>query len=191
MKINVPIVNAFVDDHVGGNPAGVVLDAKKYTHDQKQSIAAGVGVSETAFVSSSSVADYKLEFFTPTRQIAHCGHATIATFSYMKQLGMLNRDQTSKETIDGRREIRMEGELAFMEQLAPRFTDVSQADYLRAMVAIGLNASNTLEGVQPCIVNTGNSFLVIALRNQEDVKSAIPIKAEIASISATYDLVGF
>ena len=191
MKINVPIVNAFVDGNDGGNPAGIVLDAQKYTQEQKQRIAAGVGFSETAFVSPSSIADYKLEFFTPTRQIAHCGHATIATFSYMKQLGMLNRDQTSKETIDGRREILMEGEYAFMEQSAPRYTDLSQADHLRVMASIGLRASDILEGAQHCIVNTGNSFLVIALKNQEDVKSIVPIKAEIVSVSELYDLIGF
>jgi PhzF family phenazine biosynthesis protein len=191
MKIKVPIVNAFVDVNVGGNPAGVVLDAQKYTQEQKQRIASGVGLSETAFVSPSSIADYRLEFFTPTRQIAHCGHATIATFSYMKQLGRLNRDQTSKETIDGRREILLEGEYAFMQQLAPRYTDLSQADHLREMASLGLSASDILEGVQPSIVNTGNSFLVIALQSQEDVKSILPIKAEIAAVSEIYDLIGF
>jgi len=191
VEIKVPIVNAFVDGNVGGNPAGVVLDAQKYTHEQKQYIAAGVGFSETAFVSPSSIADYRLEFFTPTRQIAHCGHATIATFSYMKQLGRLNRDQTSKETIDGRREILLEGEYAFMEQLAPRYTDLSQADHCRAMAAIGLKASDILEEVQPSIVNTGNSFVVIALRNQADVKSIVPINAEIVSMSERHNLIGF
>lgn len=191
MKVNVPVVNAFVDRNVGGNPAGVVLDAQKYTREQKQRIAAGAGLSETAFVSPSSIADYKLEFFTPTRQIAHCGHATIAAFSYMKQLGMLNRDRTSKETIDGRREILMEGEYAFMEQLAPRYTDLSQAACLRAVASLGLKASDILEGPQPRIVNTGNSFLVIALRNQEIVKSIVPTSAEVSSLSETYDLIGF
>ena len=191
VEIKVPIVNAFVDGTVGGNPAGVVLDAQKYTHEQKQRIAAGLGLSETAFVSPSSIADYKLEFFTPTRQIAHCGHATIATFSYMKQLGRLNRDQTSKETIDGRREILIEGEYAFMQQSAPRYADLSQADHLRAMASIGLKVSDTVEGVPPCIVNTGNAFLVIALRNQAIVKSIVPINAEIVSVSEFYDLIGF
>jgi PhzF family phenazine biosynthesis protein len=78
-----------------------------------------------------------------------------------------------------------------MEQLAPRYTDLSQADYFRAMASIGLKESDILEGLQPRIVNTGNSFLVIALRNQEDVKSIVPISAEIAAMSEIYDLIGF
>ncbi|WP_245823732.1 PhzF family phenazine biosynthesis protein [Photobacterium proteolyticum] len=46
---------------------------------------ASFGLSETAFVSQSDVADFKLAFFTPNRRIAHCGHATIATFSCLTQ----------------------------------------------------------------------------------------------------------
>jgi len=61
MEIKVPIVNAFVDGNFGGNPAAVVLNADVYTRNQKQKIVAGIGVSETAFVSPSTVADYKLE----------------------------------------------------------------------------------------------------------------------------------
>ena len=51
------------------------------SNEQKILIAQKVGLSETAFFSKSTVTDFKLDFFTPTRQIAHCGHATIAAFS--------------------------------------------------------------------------------------------------------------
>lgn len=79
MQIEVRIVNAFIDGPAGGNPAGVVVDANALTAAQKLKVARQVGLSETAFVSASDTASIKLEFFTPTRQIAHCGHATIAT----------------------------------------------------------------------------------------------------------------
>nr|WP_054536353.1 PhzF family phenazine biosynthesis protein [Herpetosiphon geysericola] len=74
------IVNALIDGARGGNPAGVVFQADGLTIEQKLAVVQQVGLSETAFVSASNVATIKLEFFTPTRQIAHCGHATIATF---------------------------------------------------------------------------------------------------------------
>ncbi len=183
MKVEVPIVNAFVDENVGGNPAGVVLNAQQYSQDQKQRIAAAIGLSETAFVSPSSTADFKLDFFTPTRQIAHCGHATIATFNYLRQTGALPNDQTSKETIDGRREILMEGDSAYMEQVAPRYTELSQEDQLRAIYSLGLKPSDLLADEQPCVVNTGNSFLVIALRNSDVVKSVSPNMKLISAMS--------
>jgi len=101
--VAVQVVNAFVDNGRGGNPAGVVLNAERFSQAQKQAIAAKVGLSETAFVSPSRTADFKLEFFTPTRQIPHCGHATIATFSYLVQLGLLDGARSSKEMLDGNR----------------------------------------------------------------------------------------
>jgi PhzF family phenazine biosynthesis protein len=163
MKIDVPIVNAFVDGSVGGNPAGIVLNAQRFTKEQKQRIAAAIGLSETAFVSPSLLADFKLEFFTPVCQIAHCGHATIATYCYLKQIGMLAADYTSKETIDGRREIIMDDLSAFMEQSAPLFTELSDRDQLRALDSIGVQRSDLLPGVEP--INTGNAFLVFPLRD--------------------------
>src|SRR5687767_10829717 len=94
-KIEVQILNAFVDNNTGGNPAGVVLNADNLTNDQKLKIAANIGLSETAFVSKSDIASFKLDFFTPTRQIAHCGHATIATFSYLSQSGLIKSSLSS------------------------------------------------------------------------------------------------
>lgn len=191
MKVEVPIVNAFVDENMGGNPAGVVLNAQRYSQDQKQRIAAAVGLSETAFVSPSSTADFKLQFLTPTRQIAHCGHATIATFSYLRQIGELPNNQTSKETIDGRREILMEGNSAYMEQVAPRYTDLSQEHQLRAMESLGLKPSDLLADAKLSVVNTGNSFLVVALQNSDAVRSVDPNLKLISSMSEEYDLIGY
>ncbi len=38
-------------------------------------------------------------------KIAHCGHATIATFSLLRHLGIVGEGHLSKETIDGNRDI--------------------------------------------------------------------------------------
>ena len=35
MKIEVPIVNAFIDEDAGGNPAGVVLNAEQFSQIHK------------------------------------------------------------------------------------------------------------------------------------------------------------
>jgi predicted PhzF superfamily epimerase YddE/YHI9 len=58
MLIEAQIINGFVDNGAGGNPAGVVFDADELTNEQKLKAASLVGLSETAFVSSATVADY-------------------------------------------------------------------------------------------------------------------------------------
>jgi PhzF family phenazine biosynthesis protein len=65
---------AFTSDPAGGNPAGVVLDARGLDDEAMQAIAAKVGYSETAFVVDGSV-----RYFSPKAEVPFCGHATVAT----------------------------------------------------------------------------------------------------------------
>lgn len=91
MKINVKIINACCLNSTGGNPAIVVLNADALKPEERQLIVLKLGLSETAFFFSSKITYLKLDFFTPTKQIARCGHATIATFSYLKQAAKINK----------------------------------------------------------------------------------------------------
>jgi len=193
MNIDVHIVNAFIDGDTGGNPAGVVVDANRLTTEQKLIIAQRVGISETAFVSSSVVATIKLDFFTPTRQIAHCGHATIATFSLLRHLGMTGEGRYSKETIDGTRDIIIDGEMAFMEQRAPKYTRIEYSTELGRKVSLSLGHSLSLQNLQndPFVVNTGNSFLVVQLPDEQAVATLQPQFDMIEYISEELDLIGY
>jgi PhzF family phenazine biosynthesis protein len=73
-------VDAFADRPFTGNPAAVVpLDA--WLPDKTmQAIAQENNLSETAFtVATGGDADYELRWFTPTTEVALCGHATLAS----------------------------------------------------------------------------------------------------------------
>lgn len=189
MDVSVEIVNAFVDGSEGGNPAGVVLDAEGLDSSQKLATAARLGLSETAFVSPSSIAAFKLEFFTPTRQIAHCGHATIATFCCLRQRGRVGDGESSKETIDGTRRIHLDGDMAFMEQTGPRYTPVE--DRNAALAALHLTADDLLPGFDPVVVNTGNSFLLVPVRDAAAVRKAEPAVPAVTAVSEELDLIGY
>tara|TARA_R110002167_G_scaffold359713_2_gene576606 strand:+ start:411 stop:1292 length:882 start_codon:yes stop_codon:yes gene_type:complete len=188
--VTVQILNAFTENDKGGNPAGVVLNADALSHEDKLEIAKNVGLSETAFVSDSKTADYKLDFYTPTKQIAHCGHATIATFSYLKQVGLLKGKTSSKETIDGNRKIEIKGDLAFMEQLAPSYVDPSEKedDILKSL---GLTKTDLLQNATIQVVNTGNSFLLIPIKNAKILQQITPDLDAIQTISDEFDLIGY
>ncbi|MFK4264604.1 PhzF family phenazine biosynthesis protein [Streptomyces milbemycinicus] len=73
--------SAFTTDPSGGNPAGVVLDATALDDAEMVAVAARVGYSETAFITSRDEAArrYGLRYFSPRAEVAFCGHATIAT----------------------------------------------------------------------------------------------------------------
>lgn len=188
--INVQILNAFAENGKGGNPAGVVLNADDLSYRNKLEISKKVGLSETAFVSKSMTDDFKLDFFTPTKQIAHCGHATVATFSYLKQIGALKNDSSSKETIDGSRKIELIGDLAFMEQLAPKYTDVSNKESV-VLKSLGLKKSDLIPNAPIQLVNTGNSFILVPVKSNEILKNIIPDFDLISEVSDAFDLIGY
>jgi PhzF family phenazine biosynthesis protein len=84
---------AFSSDSAGGNPAGVVLDARGLDDAAMQAAAARVGFSETAFLfppdepdaaptdaqDAAPTAEVPVRYFSPLAEVPFCGHATIAT----------------------------------------------------------------------------------------------------------------
>jgi PhzF family phenazine biosynthesis protein len=188
MKVTVKVLNAFIENNSGGNPAGVVLDADNLSHNQKLSIASQVGLSETAFVSQSSIADFKLDFYTPNRQIAHCGHATIAVFSYLSQLKLIDQGWSSKETIDGNRKILIQKDMAYMEQLPPKYIEVNKY-HQKILNSIGATQDLILR--DPLLVNTGNSFIIVGVQNKQILAQLKLDFNAIKSISEELDLIGY
>ena len=73
-------VDAFADRPFTGNPAAVMPLEEWLPDEILQAIAEENNLSETAFtVPAQDDADYELRWFTPTVEIAFCGHATLAS----------------------------------------------------------------------------------------------------------------
>ena len=72
--------SAFSDSPEGGNPAGIVLDARTLTETQMLGIAKRVGYSETAFLSAGNdrARSYDVRYCSPEAEVPFCGHATVA-----------------------------------------------------------------------------------------------------------------
>jgi len=190
MDITVKVINAFSIQNTGGNPAGVVFNADSLSNAAKQKVAALAGFTETAFVSRSHIADFKLDFFTPTKQIPHCGHATIATFTYLKQHGKITGTVSSKETIDGNRVIQFKDNFAYMEQRAPTFI-TPEEDFPFILESLHLTAADLKDGFVPTVVNTGNSFLLVPLREEALLPNLQRQNDLIYQLSAKYNLIGY
>jgi PhzF family phenazine biosynthesis protein len=73
---------AFTHTPEGGNPAGLVLDARHMDAAGMQAVAAAVGYAETAFVTDPAVGGdprrSRVRYFSPVAEVPFCGHATIA-----------------------------------------------------------------------------------------------------------------
>lgn len=73
---------AFSSTPNGGNPAGLVLDARDLDEAGMLAVAAAVGYAETAFVTHQGVDGdprrSRVRYFSPIAEVPFCGHATIA-----------------------------------------------------------------------------------------------------------------
>ncbi len=190
-SIQVHIVRAFTRDGVGGNPAGVVLDSSGLTAADRQVIAAELNLSETAFLERNSGGGYHLEFFTPTRPIANCGHATIATFALLRAKG-LEKNSVAAVSIAGNAvQIFFDGDLVFMEQRGPVYEALESPTKLKVIESLGLSSNGLNNVFSPQIVDTGNRFLLVGLASKRELASIRPDFDLIQEFSEVHQTIGY
>lgn len=185
--VNVYIASAFSKNNKGGNKAGVVLNAPNLSYEQKLESAKRLGYSETAFLSDSAKADFKLQYFTPTEEIALCGHATIAAFSILKILNKLNKQNYTIETKAGILNIQIkEDGLIFMEQNCPAYFDVLNPDIFTDFIEKDFIDCNL--PIQ--IISTGLKDILLPINSKEHLEAISPDFEKIAAISKAKNVVG-
>jgi PhzF family phenazine biosynthesis protein len=94
-------VDAFTSDAFAGNPAAVCFLDRERDDGWMQSVAAEMNLSETAFLLPFGDA-WSLRWFTPSVEVALCGHATLASAHALWETGRLTTDAQARfETLSG------------------------------------------------------------------------------------------
>jgi PhzF family phenazine biosynthesis protein len=75
-------VDSFTGQMFRGNPAGVCMMTQDMPEETMRNIATEMNLSETAFVRQEGP-EHNLRWFTPTQEVALCGHATLAAAHVM------------------------------------------------------------------------------------------------------------
>jgi len=88
MSIRIVQVDAFTSHPFAGNPAAVCVLAKARPDEWMRDVAREMNLSETAFLTPRN-GDFDLRWFTPTVEVALCGHATVASAHVLWQEGHL------------------------------------------------------------------------------------------------------
>lgn len=185
--VDVYVAAAFSKDDKGGNKAGVVLGRSELISVQKTAIAKEMGYSETAFVLDSDRADFKLQYFTPTEEVPLCGHATIAAFSTLKLLNMLDKPDCTIETGVGILNIHIRDDgLILMEQNRPTYLEVLDSD-----IFTGCIERNFIDHRFPIqIVSTGLNDVMLPVDWAENLEQLSPDFEMIANMSKAKEVVG-
>ncbi|ECB9811575.1 PhzF family phenazine biosynthesis protein [Listeria monocytogenes] len=186
MDISVYVASAFSKNNKGGNKAGVVLNEPTLATAQKMAIAKQLGYAETAFLTESNCADFKLEYFTPKEEVALCGHATIGTFAILMHLNKIHKSRYTIETNSGVLTITIKEDTIFMEQNQPTFYEVIPPNNLTG--CFDLNLLNANYPIQ--IVSTGLKDILIPVKSEADLYALEPNFEEVKKVSKHYEVVG-
>jgi PhzF family phenazine biosynthesis protein len=80
MGTRISQVDAFTDRRFAGNPAAVCVLSEPADEKWMQDVAGEMNLSETAFATRVGAGSrFNLRWFTPTKEVDLCGHATLAT----------------------------------------------------------------------------------------------------------------
>lgn len=94
-------VDAFTNQVLAGNPAAVIPLAQWLPDERMQAIALENNLSETAFTVPLAEDYFHLRWFTPTKEVRLCGHATLATAHVFFQHRDFPDDTIRFQTLSG------------------------------------------------------------------------------------------
>ncbi|WP_345962887.1 PhzF family phenazine biosynthesis isomerase [Streptomyces sp. BRB040] len=162
---------AFSSTPDGGNPAGVVLDASGMDDAEMLAVAAGLGYSESAFLTAppedlggEEGRAYSIRYFSPKAEVPFCGHATVAAAVALTErigpgeLVFATRAGTVPVTVSE------EGGAvrATLTSVAPHVEEVTDADLGEALAALDWPATDLDPAFPPRIAFAGARHLVLA-----------------------------
>ncbi len=179
------IVDAFTDRLFGGNPAGVVLLDGNFPNDSlMQQVAAELRYSETAFVRRDGVDEFTVRYFTPRSEVDLCGHATIATFGLLWQLGKVGDNVCMNHTLAGDLEVSA-GERVMMQMATPRMVgEVKDVERLCRVMQC------TIPSLPVEIISTGLPDIMLPVCSNEELEALAPDMSALAALSRELEVVG-
>lgn len=198
-SIEIKQIDAFTRKPFAGNPAGVITRAGGLSGKDMQHIANEMAVSETVFVMPSEMedCDLRLRWFTPTREVDLCGHATIAAFHALaeeEQFGLRPNEPQSflAETRSGRLTVDVEWKdmqpYIKMGLPVPSFFPFPD-DYSLLCAAIGISEVELSRSVSPQITQDGYCFIPLA--SYDSMKTLDPNPMLMRKIYDRHDIKGF
>lgn len=160
---------AFSSDPTGGNPAGVLLDARDLGDAELQAIATDIGYAETAFITEPASSDRKqrnvIRYFSPISEIPFCGHATIAT-----AVALTERDgagtftfETSVGPVSITTKTEASGILATFTSVEPTLAPIDHAVLTALLGLVGIDSSAIDANYPPQLSYAGNTHPIVVL----------------------------
>lgn len=191
VKIKIYQVDAFTENPLSGNPAGVVPWADGMDEKTMQGIAREMNVSETVFVFHKDLSkgcDYRVRFFTPTTEVDYCGHGTIAAAHLLRELEVISRNSRSfrQGMNQDTWEISVEGDLLWILQ-GPVQMRRLEVDRGELGFSLGLDPTKIKEITW---ADAGNAVLLCEISDRNSLDTMKPDWNALLDSSKRYEVKG-
>ena len=191
-------IDSFTKERLTGNPAGVVTNADGLSDQQMQKIARELNNSETAFIfkPENDTYDMQVRFFTPTKEVPICGHATIAAHyaraieNHLRTTRVLQKTGAGILPVDIVRE--NDDYKIIMTQGKIEVNDALSGKVQQSLVkALGITQHDILENCPVAIASTGHSKVMIGIKDINMLHSLRPNMDSLAKLSSEIGCNGY
>ena len=187
------VADAFTTRRFSGNQAGVALlgEADFPEEGFMRALAGELKHSETAFVRRTGEGSFHIRYFTPAEEVDLCGHATIASFTVLRETGAIGPGTYALHTRSGDLSIQVGADAVWMDMAPPAdgrsFSEEEQAELY---AAYGLSLADRPEGLEAQAVSTGLLDILLPVRDLAALERAEQNEGEVTRLSERYGVVG-
>lgn len=199
------VVDAFTEELMGGNTAGVVLmdDSAPYiTKQMMKKTAEELKYNITVFVRRDADGRLMFKYFSPVDELDLCGHATIAAFTALLDIGWVEDNNSYVYyTPVGPLEAIIQNGFVMIEQGEGKIIRIvnSEIEMARMYEILGLDFQNVPAELPdggrirlyPAIVSTGISDMLVPVRDEEKLSKVDPDYHVLNKMSKDYGAASF
>jgi PhzF family phenazine biosynthesis protein len=162
--------------------------------EKMQKIAREMNLSETSFMLSSQKADFRLRYFTPTKEINFCGHATIGALCALTKEGFPeSRKKLTIETNMGLLNVEID-----LTQSTPRYSfEAPPVEFVPAPYSIEEMAKamqvplELFDLTKPLMLEKKHNYLYFTVKDLERLKQFNPDPGQTAEFAKKDGIVVF
>ncbi|MBO4562658.1 MAG: PhzF family phenazine biosynthesis protein [Clostridia bacterium] len=187
------VVDAFTNAPYSGNPAGVIiLGGDPFPEDDRCiRAAAELRFSETAFVRQLGPTEFAVRYFTPVCEASLCGHATVASFTFLREKRLCGTGDMLVHTASGDIRVTVSKDGVWL--------DMAEAVTLKKLLgeeakevyrAFGLPERELEGGLSPAIVSVGLTDILLPVKDTAELAAAIQDENAVSELSRRRGVTG-
>jgi len=186
------ILSSFVSKIGGGNKAAVVLDDVSLCDNEMKNIAKMNNLSETAFISIQESKDnnFVIRYFTPMEEVDICGHAALASFNILDELGRLKGNEFYHSTKAGSLKVVKSEGIFYIEMKKPEIVGYASIDEILDITSLKEEEIIPDVNGRISIISTGLKDAIIEVASLNILKEMSIIKEKMINFCKRKGIVG-